>query len=66
MEPFALQSRRAGLILVKIEEWNAVVALAAQVPTLLARVAELEAHLARNSGNSSKPPSIDGMKKPKH
>lgn len=53
-----------GYILVKIEEWNAVVALAAQVPALLARVAELEGKIAKNSGNSSKPPSTDGLKKP--
>lgn len=53
-----------GYMLVKIEEWNAVVALAAQVPALLARVAELEARLAKNSGNSSKPPSTDGLTKP--
>lgn len=53
-----------GYMLVRIEEWNAVVALAAQVPALLARVAELEARLAKNSGNSSKPPSTDGLKKP--
>jgi transposase len=51
----------AGYILVKKEEWDA---LLAQVSTLLARVAELEGQKAKNSGNSSKPPSTDGLKKP--
>jgi hypothetical protein len=48
-----------GYIMVKIEEWKAVVALAAQVPALLARVAELEGRIVKNSGNSSKAPSTD-------
>ncbi len=30
----------------------------------LTRIAELEARLATNSGNSSKPPSSDGLAKP--
>lgn len=39
--------------------------LFAQVRVLLARVVELEARLAQNSRNSSKPPSSDGLNKPK-
>ena len=40
-------------------------ALFAQVTALMAKVAELEGRLSLNSRNSSKPPSTDGMKKPK-
>jgi len=39
--------------------------LSAQVMALIAKVAELEGRLAQNSRNSSKPPSSDGMNKPK-
>jgi len=39
--------------------------LAAQVTALQAKVTELEARLAQNSRNSSKPPSSDGLNKPK-
>ena len=39
--------------------------LLAQVTTLTAKVTELEARLALNSRNSSKPPSTDGLNKPK-
>jgi len=39
--------------------------LFAQVRALMARVVELEARLAQNSRNSSKPPSSDGLNKPK-
>src|SRR5688572_18320902 len=41
-----------------------VVAQAAQIATLTARVAELERRLGLNSRNSSKPPSSDGLAKP--
>jgi len=41
-----------------------VQAQAAQIATLLARVAELERRLGLNSSNSGKPPSSDGLKKP--
>ena len=39
--------------------------LAAQVTALQLKVTELEARLASNSRNSSKPPSSDGLNKPK-
>jgi len=39
-------------------------AQAAEIRRLTGRVAELEARLARNSSNSSKPPSSDGLAKP--
>jgi len=39
-------------------------ALRSQIVVLLARVAELERRLGLNSGNSGKPPSSDGLKKP--
>jgi transposase len=42
-----------------------VTALTAQVETLTAKVTELEGRLAKNSSNSSKPPSTDGYNKPK-
>lgn len=43
---------------------DVVEAQAQQIAQLTARVAELEAQLAKNSRNSSKPPSSDGLKKP--
>jgi transposase len=42
-----------------------IIALEEQNAHLLARVEELEARLAKDSHNSSKPPSSDGYKKPK-
>jgi transposase len=42
-----------------------IMALFKQVQVLSARVQELEARLAKNSRNSSKPPSSDGYNKPK-
>jgi len=42
-----------------------VATLTAQVEALTAKVAELEGRLAQNSRNSSKPPSSDGLHKPK-
>ena len=37
---------------------------AAEIAMLTARLAELERRLGLNSGNSGKPPSSDGLKKP--
>lgn len=42
-----------------------VQALTKQVEMLTAKVAELEGRLAKNSRNSSKPPSSDGLNRPK-
>ncbi len=42
-----------------------VLALQEQVQNLTRKVNELEARLNKNSNNSSKPPSSDGLKKPK-
>jgi transposase len=39
--------------------------LTAQVATLTAKITDLEGRLAQNSRNSSRPPSTDGMNKPK-
>ena len=47
------------------EKDNLIRALFAQVAALTAKVAELEGRLAQNSRNSSKPPSSDGLNKPK-
>src|SRR5208337_229833 len=47
------------------EELIALVkAQAAEIAVLKARIAELERRLGLNSGNSGKPPSSDGLKKP--
>ncbi|WP_442875728.1 DUF6444 domain-containing protein [Actinoallomurus sp. NBC_01490] len=39
-------------------------AVRAELERAQTRIAELEARLAANSGNSSKPPSSDGLAKP--
>jgi len=49
----------------KNELIDIILVLAAQVSALTAKVAELEARLAMNSKNSSKPPSSDGFNKQK-
>src|SRR4249920_70966 len=41
-----------------------IVELRARIAELRARIAELERQLGLNSGNSGKPPSSDGLKKP--
>ncbi|MDB5967843.1 MAG: hypothetical protein JWQ90_293 [Hydrocarboniphaga sp.] len=43
--------------------WHHIAVLQQQVLTLGARVAELEARLSKDSHNSSKPPSSDGLAK---
>lgn len=49
----------------EVATYQAIIAeLRAQNAALLARVAELERRLGLNSGNSGKPPSSDGLKKP--
>jgi transposase len=49
----------------EVSDLRALVAeLRAQNAALIARVAELERRLGLNSGNSGKPPSSDGLKKP--
>ncbi len=45
--------------------WSMVQSLTARVDALTAEVAELKGRLAKDSHNSSKPPSSDGMRKPK-
>ena len=47
------------------EKDDLIRALFAQVAALTAKVVELEGRLAQNSRNSSKPPSTDGLHKPK-
>lgn len=47
------------------EKDDLIRALFAQVAALAAKVSELEGRLAQNSRNSSKPPSSDGLNKPK-
>lgn len=45
--------------------WEMVQSLTARVDALTAEVSELKGRLAKDSHNSSKPPSSDGLRKPK-
>jgi len=45
--------------------WEMVQSLTARVDALTAEVAELKGRLSKDSHNSSKPPSSDGLRKPK-
>ena len=56
---------RESLLAVIEHQRERIAALEAQNATLETRVEKLEARLAKNSTNSSKPPSSDGLKKPK-
>ena len=47
------------------DQWSLVRNLTGQLTSLQTKVVELEARLALNSRNSSKPPSSDGLAKPK-
>ena len=59
-------SGKDALIVALFEQVKQVARLTALVQTLSARVQELEGQLRKNSRNSSKPPSSDGLaKKPK-
>lgn len=59
-------AEKDALILVQFEQLKQVARLTAMVQALSARVQELEGRLRKDSHNSSKPPSSDGLaKKPK-
>ncbi len=59
-------AEKDALILAQFEQLKQVVRLTAMVQALSARVRELEGRLRKDSHNSSKPPSSDGLaKKPK-
>lgn len=52
-----------GYVLLKREEYERLLSLAQQVEILINRVKELEQMLAKNSQNSHKPPSSDGLRR---
>lgn len=64
INPFETMSRE-NLVAFIQHQAEQIELLKAQNAALQARVDRLEAQLAKNSSNSSKPPSSDGLKKPK-
>jgi transposase len=63
INPFASMSRENLLAFIQYQA-EQIEVLKAQVAQLEAQVEQLEARLAKNSTNSSQPPSSDGLKKP--
>jgi cell division protein FtsB len=63
-KPFETMSRENLLALIQ-HQAERIALLEKQNAELGARVAKLEGQLAKNSSNSSKPPSSDGLKKAK-
>jgi len=63
INPFETMSRENLLAFIQYQA-EQIELLTVQNATLQTRVEKLEAQLAKNSSNSSKPPSSDGLKKP--
>jgi uncharacterized coiled-coil protein SlyX len=63
MDTYKREIAEATLLNIISEQRAIIATLTEQVETLTKRVAELEARLAQNSQNSSKPPSSDGLSK---
>jgi transposase len=64
INPFETMSREALLAFIE-HQAGQIAALQAQNAQLSGRIEKLEARLAKNSSNSSQPPSSDGLKKAK-
>ena len=63
INPFETMSRENLLTFIQYQA-EQIELLTAQNAVLQARIEKLEAQVAKNSSNSSKPPSSDGLKKP--